>query len=174
MMQPKRSFVIGGASSGKSSWAETHAKQLDARPFYIATAQAFDAEMREKIYAHQKQRGAAWDTIEAPLQVAEALGTLPAGRAALLDCATLWLTNHLLAEHDLEAEEAALLAAISACKADLVIVSNEVGGGIVPENALSRRFRAAQGRLNQKLAAQASVVVTVIAGLPLALKGQLP
>ncbi|SLN45452.1 Bifunctional adenosylcobalamin biosynthesis protein CobP [Pseudoruegeria aquimaris] len=173
-MAPRRTLVIGGASSGKSGWAETHVKQMDSRPFYIATAQAFDAEMEEKIRAHKMQRGTGWDTIEAPLAVAEVLSGLPEGRAALLDCATLWLTNHLLAEHDLAAEEAALLEAVDACRADLVIVSNEVGAGIVPENALARRFRAAQGRLNQRLAERCGRVVTVMAGLPLALKGGLP
>jgi adenosylcobinamide kinase/adenosylcobinamide-phosphate guanylyltransferase len=92
----------------------------------------------------------------------------------LIDCATLWLTNHLLADHDLGQETAALVTALATCAAPVVMVSNEVGWGIVPDNALSRQFRDAQGRLNQRLAAEAGLVVTVIAGLPLVLKGQLP
>lgn len=171
---PALSLVIGGARSGKSAFAE-HLVTATARPRrYIATAEAWDDEMRTRIARHQTDRGARWTTIEAPLDLAPALAAARPDEAVLIDCATLWLTNHLLADHDLDAETATLLAALAACAAPVVIVSNETGWGIVPDNALARRFRDAQGRLNQRLAAEAALVVTVIAGLPLALKGQLP
>jgi adenosylcobinamide kinase / adenosylcobinamide-phosphate guanylyltransferase len=98
----------------------------------------------------------------------------PRTEVVLIDCATLWLTNHLLADHDLDRETAALVTALATCAAPVVMVTNEVGWGIVPDNALARQFRDANGRLNQRLAAEAGLVVTVIAGLPLVLKGQLP
>jgi adenosylcobinamide kinase / adenosylcobinamide-phosphate guanylyltransferase len=168
------SLVIGGARSGKSAFAE-RLITTSARPRrYIATAEAWNDEMRDRITRHQTDRGPAWTTVEAPLDLAAALADADPTEAVLIDCATLWLTNHLLADHDLDHATATLLTALDACPAPVVIVSNEVGWGIVPDNALSRRFRDAQGRLNQALAAQAQLVVTVIAGLPLALKGQLP
>ena len=127
--------------------------------------------MTAKISDHRAQRGADWTTIEAPLDVAAALSGRTAEEIVLLDCATLWLTNVLLAEQDLAAAQATLLASIADCPAQVVVVSNEVGHGIVPDNALSRQFRNAQGRLNQALAAQADCVVQVIVGLPQILKG---
>jgi adenosylcobinamide kinase/adenosylcobinamide-phosphate guanylyltransferase len=130
--------------------------------------------MRDRIAQHRRDRGDGWITVEAPLDLPAALAMARAEEVVLIDCATLWLTNHLLAEHDLAGETASLLAALAACPAPIVIVSNETGWGIVPENALARRFRDEQGRLNQRLAQAADLVVTVIAGLPLALKGRLP
>jgi adenosylcobinamide kinase/adenosylcobinamide-phosphate guanylyltransferase len=112
--------------------------------------------------------------VEAPLDLTGALAAAPANGAVLLDCASLWLTNHLLAEHDLAAEQARLLRAIADCAAPVAIVSNEVGTGGVPDNALARRFQAAQGALNQRLAAEAGLVVLVVAGLAQVLKGKLP
>jgi adenosylcobinamide kinase/adenosylcobinamide-phosphate guanylyltransferase len=171
---PALSLVIGGARSGKSAFAE-HLVTATTRPRrYIATAEAWDDEMRERIARHRQDRGGDWLTVEAPLDLAEALRASGADEVVLIDCATLWLTNHLLADHDLNAEAEALVTALAACPAPVVIVSNETGWGIVPDNALARRFRDAQGRLNQRLAAEAGLVVTVIAGLPLTLKGQLP
>ncbi|MEY3307555.1 MAG: hypothetical protein RLZZ413_1593 [Pseudomonadota bacterium] len=130
--------------------------------------------MRERIATHRQDRGEGWETVDAPLDLAGALAAVPADAAVLVDCATLWLTNHMLAEHDLALETGRLLAALAACAAPVVVVSNEVGWGIVPDNALARRFRDAQGRLNQQMAAQADLVVGVMAGLPFALKGRLP
>lgn len=130
--------------------------------------------MRDRIAQHRRDRGDAWITVEAPLDLPAALALARAGEVVLIDCATLWLTNHLLADHDLAREIAALLAALTTCPAPVVIVSNETGWGIVPENALARRFRDEQGRLNQRIAQAADLVVTVIAGLPLTLKGRLP
>lgn len=168
MQLPPLTLVIGAAASGKSRFAEG---LLDGakRKIYLATAQAHDAEMRAKIDLHTARRGAEWHTINAPLDLGPALGTADA--PVLLDCATMWLTNHLLADHDLTVQEAALLDALAACPAPVIVVSNEVGAGIVPENALARAFREAQGRLNQRLAAQADRVALVAAGLPLWLKG---
>jgi len=141
---------------------------------YIATAQAFDDEMRLKVQKHLAQRGPDWQTIESPLHVAEALPDLPENAVVLLDCATMWLSNQMLAETDLTTEQAKLLHALQACPARVVVVSNEVGLDVVPENALARRFRDAQGTLNQAFAAQADLAVLVVAGLPMVLKGKLP
>lgn len=171
---PHRTLVLGGAASGKSLWAENLVNRFGRAKHYIATAQAFDAEMRAKIAAHQDQRGAGWTTCEAPLDVVAALAGVPRDAVVLLDCVTLWLSNHLLAESDLAAQTDNLHAALSACPAPMVVVSNEVGMGVVPDTSLGRRFRNAQGRLNQDLAQDSDLVVAVMAGLPMALKGQLP
>ena len=171
---PPLTLVIGGARSGKSTFAEGLVTATNRPRRYIATAQAWDDEMRARIAQHQQDRGTRWTTVEVPLDLAAALAGARAEEAVLIDCATLWLTNHLLADHDLDAAGTALLTALATCPAPVVIVSNETGWGIVPDNALARRFRDAQGRLNQRLAAQADLVVTVIAGLPLVLKGNLP
>lgn len=170
---PKLSLVIGGARSGKSRAAETLVRQAAQPKIYVATAQAWDDEMTTRIAAHRAERGPDWHTIEAPMDLAGALRDAPPG-VVLIDCATLWLTNILLAERDIATETATLLAALNHCPNPVVIVSNEVGWSIVPENALARRFRDEQGRLNQTLAAKADLVVAVMAGLPLCLKGQMP
>lgn len=171
---PRLSFVVGGARSGKSRFAEALVKSAGGNRCYIATAQSYDDEMEQRIRQHQLDRGPDWDTIEAPMDLSGAILNVPHGSVTLIDCATLWLSNHLLAESDLAAEAELLLQSLSKAENPVVIVSNEVGMGIVPENRLARQFRDAQGRLNQKLAAQADLVVTVIAGLPLVLKGQMP
>lgn len=171
---PPLTLVIGGARSGKSALAERLVTGTGRPRRYIATAEAWDDEMRDRIARHRADRGAGWTTVEAPLDLPAALASVQRDETVLIDCATLWLTNHLLADHDLADRTGALLAALAACPAPVVIVSNEVGWGIVPENALARRFRDEQGRLNQRLAAGADLVVTVIAGLPMVLKGQMP
>lgn len=149
--------------------------QATARPrIYVATAEAWDDEMRTRIAQHQGRRDAGWTTIEAPLDLCGPLGQAQAASVLLIDCATLWLTNHLLADHDLDAKATALFTSLATCAAPVVLVTNEVGLSIVPENALARRFRDAQGQLNQRAAAQADLVVLVVAGLPLVLKGQMP
>ncbi|MEO0829749.1 MAG: bifunctional adenosylcobinamide kinase/adenosylcobinamide-phosphate guanylyltransferase [Pseudomonadota bacterium] len=171
---PHMTLVLGGASSGKSKWAESLAKLYGGRRVYVATAQAFDSEMTAKIEAHRLARaGDGWETLEAPHDAPGALRDCVA-EVALLDCATLWLSNRLFAEADLEAECSELGAAARGSDAPVIVVSNEVGAGIVPENALARRFRSAQGALNQDLARAADLVVLVTAGLPLVLKGILP
>lgn len=171
---PALSLVIGGAKSGKSRIAEALVR-LSGRPrTYLATAQAFDDEMVTRIDQHRNDRGQDWHTIEAPMHLGPALAEVPPEGIVLLDCATLWLTNHLLAESDLASETDALLENLKSCPAPVVVVTNEVGLCIVPDNRLARRFRDEQGRLNQRLAAQAELVVGVMAGLPFALKGTLP
>ncbi|MFA8440390.1 bifunctional adenosylcobinamide kinase/adenosylcobinamide-phosphate guanylyltransferase [Yoonia sp.] len=175
MSLPHLSLILGGAASGKSAFAESLVMQnTHPDPLYIATAQVFDDEMADKVANHRKMRGTGWTTVEEPLDLAPVLAKVKPGQPALLDCATLWLTNVILGEHDVDQHSAALLAALSECKGPIVVVSNEVGQGIVPDNALSRKFRNAQGRLNQQLGAQADLVVAVMAGLPLTLKGELP
>ena len=173
-MLPRLTLVLGGAASGKSAFAEGLVLRSGRAPVYLATAEALDAEMRGKVKRHRARRGAEWRTIEAPRDPGAALAAVTAAEAVLLDCATMWLSNHLLAGGDLDAAEAALLSALDACAAPVAVVSNEVGHSVVPENALARRFRNAQGKLNQRLAARAGLVVLVVAGLPMPLKGALP
>ena len=163
-------LVLGGARSGKSRYAESLVTALPAPWIYVATAEARDAEMAERIAAHQARRGAGWRTLETPRDVVGALtahGTTP----LLVDCLTLWLANALLASADVDAEIKRLEAALEQASAPLVLVANEVGFGIVPDNALGRRFRDLQGLLNQRIAARADRVVLVVAGLPLTIKG---
>ncbi len=173
-MLPKVTFILGGAASGKSEFAETLAERYRKTKIYVATAKPLDDETREKVQRHRQRRGNGWTTIEAPYDLAPALSEFGPDHVGLIDCATMWLSNHLVAGNDLETEQNRLLGAISCCAADLIIVSNEVGHGIVPDNALARRFREAQGRLNIALAAHADCAVLVTAGLPLLLKGRLP
>jgi len=174
-MRGDLTVILGGARSGKSGFAEQVVLKTGLKPVYLASAEAWDEEMRQRIAAHRTAReGAGWVTVEAPLDVAEILTKRTAEEAVLFDCATLWLSNLMLAGRDIEVEEANLMEAVAACPARLVVVSNEVGAGIVPENAQARTFRDAQGRLNQALAARAGLVVAVMAGLPLVLKGDLP
>ena len=173
MLEPL-TLVLGGARSGKSALAEALVRAAAARPVYIATAEARDDERRARIAAHRAARGPQWRSIEAPHDPAAALAAAQPGEAVLLDCATLWLSNRMLADADLGAEVARLLQALEACAAPVVVVSNEVGCSVVPENALARRFRDEQGRLNQALAARAGCAVLMAAGLPLRLKGRLP
>lgn len=171
MFQSSITFVLGGAASGKSAHAEALVQAAGKPMVYLATAQAFDDEMRAKIRDHIDRRGSGWHTVEAPMEAAAQLAQLQPGQICLFDCATMWLTNQMLAESDLPAAQSTLLQAMRDCCADLVVVSNEVGQGIVPDNALSRRFREAQGRLNIELAALADIVDHVVAGLPRRLKG---
>lgn len=162
-------LVLGGARSGKSRHAES---LCGGERHYVATAQAFDDEMRARIAKHRDDRGIGWITHEVTLELAETLRQIDGvGRSVLVDCLTLWLSNLMLADRPWQHMADALVAALPALKADVVFVSNEVGMGIVPENALGRAFRDAQGILNQQIAAAAGKVVFVAAGLPLVLKG---
>ena len=173
-MLSKLTFVLGGAASGKSAWAENLLLSSRLDPVYLATSRNFDDEMNAKINLHKSRRGKKWLNIEADLDLGPTLHSLKPTQAVLIDCATMWLSNHILDETDLTAAQGALLSALSDCAAPVVIVSNEVGHGIVPENALARQFREAQGRLNIALAAQADLAFQVTAGIPLVLKGKLP
>jgi adenosylcobinamide kinase/adenosylcobinamide-phosphate guanylyltransferase len=163
-------FVIGGARSGKSAHAERLIAELTPPWTYIATAQAFDQEMRERIAIHQSRRDGDWRTIEAPLDLAGALGGLGKGAPVLVDCLTLWLSNHMLAENDLADECDRLEDVLAKPKGPWFVVSNEVGMGIVPDNALARRFRDEAGRLNQRIAAIADRVIFMVAGIPMQVK----
>ena len=163
-------FVLGGARCGKSRHAETLVEAHPAPWLYIATGQALDAEMRERIDVHRARRGADWRVLETPLELAAALDTAEEGRPLLVDCLTLWLTNVMLADRDSAADSARLAATLARPRGPWVVVSNEVGLGIVPENALARRFRDAAGWLNQRVAATADAVVLMVAGLPLQVK----
>ncbi|MFK8250473.1 bifunctional adenosylcobinamide kinase/adenosylcobinamide-phosphate guanylyltransferase [Ancylobacter terrae] len=163
-------FVLGGARSGKSAQAEALVEALPPPWTYIATAEVWDGEMAERIALHRARRGAGWQTIDAPHDLPDALARQPAGRPVLIDCLTLWLSNRLLADADLDTESAALEQAVARREGPLAVVSTEVGLGIVPDNALARRFRDAQGRLNQRIAARAGRVLFMVAGLPLQVK----
>jgi adenosylcobinamide kinase/adenosylcobinamide-phosphate guanylyltransferase len=167
-------LVLGGARSGKSAFAqgaaEAKAAETGVRPVMIATAQAFDAEMAERIARHREDRGAAWTTLEAPLDIAGALQGLGADDVVVVDCLTLWLSNLILDERDVATAAAALVVAAGRFEGTLWLVSNEVGFGIVPDNALARRFRDEVGRLHQALAQAADAVTLVVAGLTLRLK----
>jgi adenosylcobinamide kinase/adenosylcobinamide-phosphate guanylyltransferase len=164
-------LVLGGARSGKSRHAEQLALASGLAPVYVATAQALDGEMARRIAAHRARRGAAWQTIEEPLDL---VGTLQRAcapeRIVLVDCLTLWLTNLMVAERDVEAESAQLLRALPGRSGPLVLVSNEVGQGITPDNAMARRFIDHAGRLHQGIAEQADRVFLMTAGLPQRLK----
>ena len=163
-------LVLGGARSGKSRYAESLVCALPPPWFYLATATAGDDEMAARIEAHRARRTAPWRTVEAPRDLAGALTAC--GKApALVDCLTLWLSNLMLAEADIEAEINRLDKALQAAAAPVVLVANEVGLGIVPDHPLGRRFRDWQGLLNQCVAARADRVALMVAGLPLVLKG---
>jgi adenosylcobinamide kinase/adenosylcobinamide-phosphate guanylyltransferase len=162
-------LILGGARSGKSRFAEQQAIASGLAVTYIATGEARDAEMAERIAHHRNRRPAGWATVEEPLCLAAMLTREAADdRCLLVDCLTLWLANVLLGER--EDEIGKLLVALPALSGHILLVSNEVGWGIVPENALARRFRDEQGRLNQRIAEVAETVTLVAAGLPLKLK----
>jgi adenosylcobinamide kinase / adenosylcobinamide-phosphate guanylyltransferase len=163
-------LILGGARSGKSRYAE---KLIEAQPppwIYLATAEARDGEMERRIAEHRARRDRRWQTIEAPHDLAGALAALPPRSAVLVDCLTLWLSNRLLADADIDREIEGLERALASRDGAVAVVSNDVGSGIVPDNALARRFRDLQGMLNQRIAAKASRVVLMVAGLPLAVK----
>jgi len=167
-------LVLGGARSGKSSYAQRQAEQAAEAagrpPLFIATAEAFDDEMRDRIARHQAERGQGWRQIEAPLDLAEAVRALSAEDVAVVDCLTLWLSNQMLGEHDLAAAFDDLVQALAACPATLWVVSNEVGWSLVPDNPLGRRFRDEAGRLNQRIAAVADAACLIVAGMRLPLE----
>ncbi len=168
---PPVTLVLGGAASGKSRYAEGLCERAAGARVYLATAEAGDAEMAERIRRHRARRGTGWRTVEVPLELTPALAASAAADAAVLvDCLTLWLANLLGAGRDAAAETAALVAALRHLRGPVVFVSNEVGLGIVPENALARRFRDCAGRLHASLAAAADAVAFMAAGLPIHLK----
>lgn len=165
-------LVLGGARSGKSRHAQAIAEAAGDDLVFVATGQAFDAEMAERIARHRADRDSRWRTVEAPLDLVQALAAADRGGTLILvDCLTLWASNLLLADVDVDAATDALVAHLATAQARIIFVSNEVGWGIVPDNALARRFRDVAGRLNQRVAAAVGQVDLVIAGLPQRLKG---
>jgi len=172
MSKAPSALVLGGARSGKSAYAEKLARDTGLSRVYIATAQAFDDEMRERIQRHQADRADhGWRTIEEPIMLAAAIeGHSKPDTVLLVDCLTLWLTNVMLAEMNAVQMQTELISALEAAGGPVILVSNEVGMGIVPETSLGRAFRDAQGRLNQAVASLVPQVAFVAAGLPLILK----
>jgi adenosylcobinamide kinase / adenosylcobinamide-phosphate guanylyltransferase len=174
MSWPKEIILItGGARSGKSKYAERRAAELGARRLYIATAEAKDEEMAQRISEHQKRRGSAWTTVEEPVKLVE---TLLAWRGcadcALVDCLTFWLSNLLFRSSGNQVAEKveAFVQALPQLDFSVVLVTNEVGSGIVPDNPLARRFRDLAGWTNQRIAEAADEVVLMVAGIPMAVK----
>jgi adenosylcobinamide kinase/adenosylcobinamide-phosphate guanylyltransferase len=164
-------LVLGGARSGKSRFAQARAETSADDLVYIATAQALDAEMAERIAHHRQDRGPRWRTVEEPVDLPDAIDRHGGpGTVILVDCLTLWLSNLMLAGHDLDMAGQRLVRAMVQTAGPVILVANEVGLGIVPDNALARRFGDAAGRLNQLVAASADEVVFIAAGLPLRLK----
>ncbi|GLS86540.1 adenosylcobinamide kinase/adenosylcobinamide phosphate guanyltransferase [Cypionkella aquatica] len=166
----KTILITGGARSGKSRIAEGMTLQMGQPAHYIATAEAWDDEMRARIAEHQARRGPEWITHAAPLDVMGALAATDGKGPRLVDCLTLWLTNLMLGNHDWRAAGQELRAALPRQSSPVVFVSNEVGMGIVPENALARAFRDAAGTLNQWIAAEADEVIFAVSGLPMKVK----
>ncbi|MBA1155932.1 bifunctional adenosylcobinamide kinase/adenosylcobinamide-phosphate guanylyltransferase [Microvirga mediterraneensis] len=167
----RRVLVVGGARSGKSRTALQLAESVSPERTYIATAQAYDEEMRERIAQHRAERDGSWRTVDAPLDLVAAIRAQTApGQAVLVDCLTLWLSNIVLAERDPAHESNLLVQAVRDAGGPLILVSNEVGQGIVPATPLGRRFRDEQGRLNQQIAEVCDAVVFVAAGCPILLK----
>ncbi|MDG1458258.1 MAG: bifunctional adenosylcobinamide kinase/adenosylcobinamide-phosphate guanylyltransferase [Pseudoprimorskyibacter sp.] len=165
----KSILVTGGARSGKSRIAEALTLQLGRPAIYIATAQAFDAEMATRIAAHRARRGPEWRTVSEPLHLSRAIADSD-GAPRLVDCLTLWLSNLMLADHDWQAEVAMLLETLAIQTAPVVFVTNEVGSGIVPDTPLGRQFRDAQGTLNQSIASACEAVYLAVSGYPMRVK----
>jgi adenosylcobinamide kinase/adenosylcobinamide-phosphate guanylyltransferase len=164
-------FITGGARSGKSSFALERAATHEGKKAYVATAQALDDEMKERIERHKKERGSEWDTFEEPTGVAQTL--LPLGRVydvIVIDCLTIWLSNVMLSEGEVGGEVEGLINALREVKANVFVVSNEVGMGIVPDNETARRFRDVAGLLNQKVADAADEAYLVVSGMPVRIK----
>jgi adenosylcobinamide kinase/adenosylcobinamide-phosphate guanylyltransferase len=167
---PRVTLVLGGARSGKSTHAERLANQYSTQAIYVATAQARDTEMADRIAQHRARRGDSWQTIEAPLDIVETLIQAPKGVSILVDCLTLWLSNLMEADRNLAAEFKNLTDCLRTIAGPAILVANEVGLGIVPDNQLARRFRDQAGALNQAVASCADQVLFVAAGLPMRLK----
>ena len=165
-------LITGGARSGKSAFAEQRVAEFGAPLVYIATAEAFDSEMKDRIALHQARRGNDWQTVHVPLNLPQALWETDGKGACLVDCLTIWLNNLMFAERETATAADQLVSAIAARSDPVVLVTNEVGGGIVPENALARRFRDQAGRMNQIIANAVDEVYVSISGIPVRIKPQ--
>ena len=166
----QKTLIIGAAASGKSQYAEDILNNNVGKKLYLASANIYDEEMQEKVNKHKDRRGSEWTTIAEPLDAVHYIENLNIKEIMLFDCATMWLTNHFLEKSNIYHEIDLLVNSIKSSKGSIITVTNEVGSGIVPDNSMAREFRELQGKLNQKLATVASLVVTVIAGIPLILK----
>ena len=166
----QKTLIIGAAASGKSQYAEDILNNKVGKKLYLASANIYDEEMQEKVNKHKDRRGSEWTTIAEPLDAVHYIENLNIKEIMLFDCATMWLTNHFLEKSNIIHEIDLLVNSIKSSKGSIITVTNEVGSGIVPDNSMAREFRELQGKLNQKLATVASLVVTVIAGIPLILK----
>lgn len=165
-------LVLGGARSGKSRYAQSIAEAAGGRLVFVATAQAFDDEMTDRIRRHRADRDARWTTVEAPLDLAGAIAAADSeDTVVLVDCLTLWASNLLLGEEDADARLALMLDVLAGARGQVILVANEVGLGIVPDNALARRFRDLAGTINQRVAAAVDRVHMTVAGIPLVVKG---
>ena len=169
---PRLTLVLGGARLGKSRYAERLIERCVAPWLYIATAQAYDDEMRARIAEHRNRRGGSWQTVDAPLDLADAICDAPRGTPVLVDCLTLWLSNVMLAERDVESEQAALISALENARGQTVVVTNEVGLGIVPETRSPAAFAMLKAGSTPGLQRSQNRVVLIAAGLPLILKRQ--
>ena len=164
-------LVLGGARSGKSRFAERLVEDSGLVPVYLATGQSLDAEMAARIADHQARRDSRWVNVEVPFELADAIGAQDGeGRALLVDCLTLWVSNLMMRDAAIDDSVASLTGALSKAKAPVVLVTNEVGLGIVPDNAMARAYRDHAGHLNQAVAELARTVYFVAAGLPLVMK----
>jgi len=167
-------FITGGRRSGKSAHALKLAEQIGEKRLYIATAQALDDEMKERIERHRKERGDGWETLEEPIHVARALNSAGDYDVILLDCLTLWLCN-IMDDEESDAKVleriGKLVEACNTCDDPIVVISNETGSGIIPDNTMSRRFSDMAGIMNQKMAAAADRVILTVSGIPLTIKG---
>lgn len=172
ILSGRTALVLGGARSGKSAFSERLVQTTGLERHYIATGRAYDDEMRERITRHQDDRGPSWVTHEEPVELVRTLRAIDApGRVVLVDCLTLWVTNLMMEGADIAAHSAELADQLTRIDAKIILVSNEVGLGIVPENKMAREFRDHAGRLHQQIAAVADEVFFVAAGLPLRMKG---
>lgn len=169
----KITLILGGQRSGKSQYAE-QLVEAEGCGLYLATAQAFDDEMNDRIDTHQKRRGDMWSTLEEPIEISNIIDQeAKAGRPILVDCLTLWLSNLMLAERDISIETDRLVSILQKSQGPVVLVSNEVGQGVIPDNALARKFVDCAGRMNQVIAEAAHRVVWVTAGIPNILKDEI-
>ena len=166
-------LVTGGARSGKSSFAEKRTKQLGSSLVYVATSEIIDSEMKDRVAEHQARRGSEWQTLNAPMNLAEALIEADGKGPCLVDCLTFWLNNLMFHNEDIVAATKGLITALKQRSDPVVLVTNEVGSGIVPENALARRFRDEAGRMNQTISQIADEVYVSISGIPLQIKPNL-
>ena len=163
-------LVTGGARSGKSVFAEKRTKQLGSSLIYIATSEVIDSEMKKRVEEHQARRGSEWQTFHAPINLTEALVETDGKGPCLVDCLTFWLNNLIFHDVDLDSAKKELVTVLNERSDPVVLVTNEIGSGIIPENALARRFLDEAGRLNQTIAQIADEVYVSISGIPLQIK----